>query len=417
MDSDKKFVTGLDIGSENTRAVILAVGEDGACSVVGYSEGKSEGMRKGAPSNLNGPASVIDPVIGKAERMNGYEVKSAFVSVNGSSVCSMQQRGIIAFDSRTHEINRDDLEHLKAATLNDCVLTNREVLDVVALEYCLDGQAGVKDPLGMCGERLELRICVVSALAQVCENLRKITDLADVSTLCLVPSVIAAARAVLTERQKENGVAIIDMGARTTSVAVYEEGDLQYVGVVAAGSYNISRDLAIMLTIDPEQAEEIKQRFVTGNFESEKSSIIRIGREGKDERAFDRREVEEVVKARLNEIFGEVRRKLKTAHYDQRLPEGVVLVGGGAKMRDIDLFAKQALEAAARIGVPQVTGGAADAVTKPEFAAAVGLALLAADEGQYVPQETRHPAKAPKKASKLNLGAARRSVKKFFEKF
>lgn len=263
----------------------------------------------------------------------------------------------------------------------------------------------------MSGARLEMRACVVSALTPNCENLKKATAAADVQAERLVPSVIAAAKAVLSDRQKENGVAVIDMGAATTSVAVYEEGDLQYVGVVPAGSNNVTNDLAIVLAIDPSLAEEIKQRFVTGNFDTEKSPVIKIGREGKDERVFDRKEVEEVVKARLDEIFGEIRKKLKAAKYDQRLPEGIVLVGGGAKMRDIDLFAKKSLEAAVKIGTPKGLGGVSDAIEKPEFATAVGLAMLAAEEIQYT-------SVGGKKAKKgLKMPKTPGLLKKLFSKF
>ncbi len=384
MDNDKRFVTGLDVGTENVRAVIASVDKDGHLAVVGYNEGKSAGMRKGIPANLSGPAGAIDKMLGEAERMGGYDVRNAYVSINGSSILSTRTEGMIAVGTVEHEINADDLNRVEDVAVSGRIPANRDVLDVVPLEYALDGQGGIKDPLGMSGARLEMRACVISAITPNCENLRKATAAADVHADRLVPSVIAAAKAVLTDRQRENGVAVIDMGATTTSVAVYEEGDLQYVGVVPAGSNNITNDLAIVLAIDPTLAEEIKQRFVTGDFDTEKPPIIRIGREGKDERVFERKEVEEVVKARLDEIFSEIRKKLKAAKYDQRLPEGIVLVGGGAKMRDIDLFAKKALEASVKIGIPHGLGGVADAIEKPEFATAIGLSMLAAEDSQYV---------------------------------
>ncbi|MBR0467911.1 cell division protein FtsA [Candidatus Saccharibacteria bacterium] len=411
MDNDKRFVTGLDVGTENIRAVIASVSKDGALAVVGYNEGKSAGMRKGVPANLAGPAGAIDKMLGEAERMGGYDVRNAYVSINGSSILSTRTEGMIAVGTVEHEISGEDLDRVEDVAVSGRIPANRDVLDVVPLEYALDGQGGIKDPLGMSGARLEMRACVVSALTPNCENLKKTTAAADVHADRLVPSVIAAAKAVLTDRQKENGVAVIDMGAATTSIAVYEEGDLQYVGVVPAGSNNVTNDLAIVLAIDPTLAEEIKQRFVTGNFDTEKSPVIKIGREGKDERVFDRKEVEEVVKARLDEIFGEIRKKLKAAKYDQRLPEGIILVGGGAKMRDIDLFAKQSLEAAVKIGTPKGLGGVADAIEKPEFAAAVGLAMLAAEESQYTPVSGKKAKKAFKMPKSPNF------LKKLFSKF
>ena len=411
MDNDKRFVTGLDVGTENVRAIIATVNKDGHLAVVGYNEDKTAGMRKGIPANLTGPAESIDRMLGEAERMAGCEVCSAFVSINGSQILSTRTEGMIAVGTVEHEINEADLDRVEDVAVSGRIPANRDVLDVIPLEYALDGQGGIKDPLGMSGARLEIRANVISALTPNCENLKKATLSADVNADRLVPSVVAAAKAVLSERQRENGVAVVDMGAATTSVAVYEEGDLQYAGVVPAGSNNITNDLAIVLAIDPEMAEEIKTRFVTGNFDSDKSPVIRIGKEGKVERAFERKEVEAVVKARLEEIFTEIRKKLKAAHYDQRLPEGIILTGGGAKMRDIEVFAKQALEASVKIGIPQGLGGVSESVAKPEYAVAVGLALLAAEDLRY----QTGPAKKSKKS--FNLPKAPNFIKKIFSKF
>ena len=409
MDNDNRFVTGLDIGTENVRAVIASVNKDGQLAVVGYNEGKSAGMRKGVPANLAGPAGAIDKMLGEAERMGGCDVRSAYISINGSQVLSTHTEGMIAVGTVEHEITYEDIDRVTDVAVTGRIPANRTVLDVIPLEYALDGQGGIRDPLGMSGARLEMRACVISALTPNYENLKKTAITADVQAKCVIPSVVAAAKAVLTDRQKENGVAVIDMGAATTSVAVYEEGDLQYVGVVPAGSNNVTNDLAIVLAIDPDIAEEIKQRFVTGDFASEKPPVIKVG---KPEHAFERKEVDEVVKARLEEIFMEVRKKLKAAKYDQRLPEGVVLVGGGAKMRDIDIFAKQVLEASVKIGVPKGLGGVADAVEKPEYAAAVGLAMLAAED--------HSTATASSKKSAKGHGSADKSgglFKKIFSKF
>ena len=412
MDNDKRFVTGLDVGTENVRAVIATVNKNGEIAIVGYNEGKSAGMRKGIPANLAGPAGAIDKMLGDAERMGGYDVRSAYVSINGSTVISTNTEGMIAVGTVEHEIDDEDLDRVEDVAVSGRIPANRDVLDVVALEYALDGQGGIKDPVGMSGARLELRACVVSALTPNCENLKKATLTADVNAERLIPSVVAAAKAVLSERQKENGVAVVDLGAATTSVAIYEEGDLQYVGVVPVGSNNITNDLAIVLAISPELAEEIKTRFITGNFDSDKSVAIKVGKNG--ERTFERKEVEEVVKARLDEIFAEVRKKLKSAHYDQRLPEGIVLTGGGAKMRDIELYAKKCLEASVEVGIPKGLDGVAESIEKPEFATAIGLAMYAAESSEL----TTTPNKKSKKSNSKSSGSNPFGfIKKIFSKF
>ena len=185
---------------------------------------------------------------------------------------------------------------------------------------------------------------------------------------------------------------------------------MQYVGVVPIGSNNITNDLAIVLAIAPDLAEEIKTRFITGSFHTDKSPAIKVGKHG--ERTFERKEVEDVVMARLEEIFDEIRKKLKAAHYDQRLPEGIILTGGGAKMRDIEIFAKKCLEAAVTIGVPRGLDGVSKAIEKPEFATAVGLTLIAAEDSQYQASTSKKSKKS--KSAKSNSSGF---LKKLFSKF
>ncbi len=403
MDETVRYAVGLDIGTENVRAVVASIDKGGKLSVVGYNEAKNSGMRKGILANLAGPADAIDRMLGEVERMSGYEIHSAVVSINGSQLLTTKTEGMIAVGTIEHEINEEDLYRVEDVAVTGRVPANREILDVIPFGYSIDGQEGVRDPLGMTGARLEMRANVVSALQPNCENLRKSLEGAKVSAERLIPSVVAGARAVLNERQKENGVAVIDLGAATTSVAIFEEGDLQYVGVVPAGSINVTNDLAICLETSTDVADEIKKRYVTGAFEDGKDIIIKMNRE---EHTFSREQVNEVVKARLAEIFDKVKKELKKAGYEKRLPEGAVLIGGGSKMRDIEIFAKQELEMSVRLGCPKGLGGVGTSVEKPEYSAAVGLMLFATDSDS-------RPAQKGKKAKAESSSFLKNLFKKF----
>lgn len=254
-----------------------------------------------------------------------------------------------------------------------------------------------------------MRANVVSTLTPNFDNLLKVAETANVTPERIVPSAVAAARAVLTERQKENGVAVIDIGSATTGVAIYEEGDLRYVGVVPVGSNNITNDLAMVLALDTEVAEEVKKRFATGNFVEEAGVMVTIRWRGKEVR-LERDRIDEVVEERLEEIFNLVRKELRRAHYEQRLPEGVVLTGGGARMRDIDKFVRNMLNMSVKIGVPSGLMGVADSTYKPEYATAVGLMQLSA--------ENPHHGKPLKKTTKKSKSAGKPNfLKKFFGKF
>ncbi len=377
MDEISRYAVGLDIGTSSVRAVVASIANGGAMNVIGYAEAPNSGMRRGVVANLSGPAQAIDRMLGEVERMSGYEVNSATISINGSAIVSTRTEGMIAVGAMEHEINSNDLARVEDVALQGRIPANQEILEVVPLQYVLDGQTGIKDPLGMTGSRLEMRANVVSTLLPNYENLRKVAEEARTTPEQIVPSVVAAARAVLTERQRENGVAVVDIGASTTGVAVFEENDLQYIGVVPVGSNNITNDLAVMLAVDTEVAEEIKRRFATGSFGAVDAPVV-IRWRGKELR-FERSQIDEVVQARMEEILALVKKELRKAHYEQRLPEGLVLTGGGAKMRDIDKFVRDTLEMSVKVGRPTGLMGVTEAIQRPEYAAAVGLMLLSAD--------------------------------------
>ena len=371
MEEKARYAIGVDVGTSTTRAVMGKIGHDGKISVVGYGEVPSEGLRRGIVKELMSPPRVIDTCLRAVEGMSGIEVNDATVNVNGSHIGSTKVDGMIAVGVADHEIDNDDINRISDAAIAGKIPANREILSLVPYEYILDGQGGIREPFGMHGARLELRANVISALTPDCENVRKVCDAGNLRARALEPSVLAAARSVITNAQKENGVGILDMGSATTGVAVFDEGELQFTGVVPIGSNDITNDLATVLKTVPEIAEEIKVRFATAKFgSSDKDIVIKRGRE---EHRFDRKEVDEVVEARLEEIFEGVRKLLKHAGYDKRLPEGLVLVGGGSKLRDIEVYARDQVELAVRLAKPENVLGVSEEIMRPEYATAIGL--------------------------------------------
>lgn len=391
MQEQSRYAVGIDIGTTTIRCVVGHIDPaTGTPTIVGVGQAINNGMRKGTVANLAGPAHAIDDALGEAERMSGYEVNEATISVNGSHIMSTKADGMIAVGMADHEINEDDLARIEEVATTGKIPANREILEVVPFSYTLDGQGGIKDPLGMNGTRLEISANVVSAMGPYVTNLQKATEMATVAPNAVVPSVMAAAKAVLSESQIENGVAVIDIGGATTSVAVFEEGDLQYVGVIPMGGANITNDLAIGLKADPEIAEKVKV--------SHASALVRHESEGisikheKEVYTYTTVDVDEIVEARLEEIFEAVNKELKKAGRAGQLPSGAVLVGGTAKIKSIAEYAKEQLGLAVRIGKPAGYGGVADHIDEPQFAAAVGLMLIDA-EGAHNAVARKHNAK------------------------
>ncbi|HSW91202.1 MAG TPA: cell division protein FtsA, partial [Candidatus Saccharimonadales bacterium] len=236
MQDTSRYAVGIDIGTTTVRCVVGHIdATTGAPTIVGVGQVPNSGMRKGIVANLTGPAQAIDDALGEAERMSGYQVNAASVSINGTHILSTKADGMIAVGGMDHEIVGEDLVRIEEVATLGKVPANREILEVVPHSYRLDGQDNIKDPLGMTGTRLEINANVVSALVPHLTNLQKSAEMAKVDPHVITPAVLAAARAVLTEQQLENGVAVVDLGGATTSVAVFEEGDLQYVGIIPFG--------------------------------------------------------------------------------------------------------------------------------------------------------------------------------------
>jgi cell division protein FtsA len=378
MQEHSRYAVGIDVGTTMIRCVVGHIDPTtGTPTIVGVGQAANSGMRKGTVVNLSGPAHAIDTALGEAERMSGYEVNAATMSINGAHIISTKADGMIAVGMANHEINEEDLARIEEVATTGKVPANREILEVVPFAYSLDGQGGIKDPLGMSGTRLEISANVVSAMSPLVVNLQKAAELATVTPTGIIPTAMAAAKAVLQESQIENGVAVVDMGGSTTSVSVFEEGDLQYVGVVPMGGINITNDLAIGLKTDPEIAERAKLAHASVTDEIADGSV-NVKSDG-EIYTFDTTEMREIVEARLEEIFDLVNKELKRAGRAGQLASGVILTGGTANIKGIASYAKSRLGLAARVGKATGYAGVADNIETPQFATAIGLMLIDAE--------------------------------------
>lgn len=378
-----KYAVGIDIGTTTVRCVVGHIdGTTGVPTIVGVGVATNSGMRKGNVINLTGPAAAIDEALGEAERMSGYQVDMASISVNGTHILSTHADGMIAVGSANHEITDEDIMRIEEVATVGKIPANREILDVVPHTYKLDGQENIKNPVGMTGTRLEIDAHVVSVLTPNLQNLQKAAESAKVTPRSIIVAGVAAARAVLTEHQIENGVVLIDIGGTTTNVAVYEEGDLRFTAVIPIGGMNITNDLAIGLKIDPEIAEKVKIEHASAISRRDASGVS-LRHDG-EIYSFGTNDIDEIVEARLEEIFEGVNRELRRIGREGKLPSGAVLTGGSARLKGIAEYAKQALGLAARVGTPTGYGGVADDIDKPQFAAAVGLMLIDSEMGQAI---------------------------------
>ncbi len=366
---------GLDIGTSYVRCIVGTrdANDPNEISVIGHGSCVNQGMRKGVIMHVDDTVEAIIQAITEAERISGIRVEHATVNVNGTHVTGMSSRGTIAISGPNREISADDRDRVEEAAAVVKLPSNREILQVFAKNYRLDGQDNLKDPVGMHGVRLEVDCHILTAATPNVRNLDLALEKAQVRPQHHTVSGLAAAEAVLDRRQKEAGAAVIDIGAGTTNVAVIEDGEIQHIAVIPMGGTHITNDLAIGLKIDLDVAEQVKLKHVHLGDPTDKTYRIIVDGTGY---TFEQAETNMIVEARIEELFEYVDKELQKIHRSRKLPGGVVIVGGSAAIPGLAETAKEKLQLPARIGKIRGLAGLVDTVDDPSFATATGLMLL-----------------------------------------
>lgn len=374
----EQYYAGVDLGSATVRVVVAKRdGAAGQLMLIGVGEVPMEGMQKGVVTDVEEAVASLGRALDVAERMSGVPVERAYVSVNGAHISSQNSRGVIAVSRADGEVTADDVARVVNAAQAISLPNNREILHVLPQDFVVDGQERIHDPVGMTGVRLEVDAHMVEGSAPFIKNVAKVVNQAGVHIEDFVFAPLAAGAATLAKRQRELGVALVDLGAGTTSVVIYEENVLLHTVVLPLGASHITNDIAIGLRTSIDVAEAVKRQHGTALPDTVKQSE-RIVIEGNDEGEADhesvsRQEVANIIRARLDEIFSFIDRELKQINRSGLLPAGVVLTGGGAMLPGIVDVAKKKLRLPARLGVPEGFGGIADTAASPAFAVALGL--------------------------------------------
>ncbi len=373
----EQYIVGLDVGTQTIRVVQGKLEETGPINIIGAASVPANGLRKGVIVDIDEAVSSISAVLERVERMTGVPVTHANVSVGGNHISCMDSKGVIAVSRADGEISENDVIRVIDASQAVSIPPNREVIHVIPKTFTLDGQAGIKDPIGMTGIRLEVETIIIHGALPFLKNLNKAITQAGLEVDQLVLSPLAAAQSVLNKRQKELGVALIDLGAGTTSLAVFEENNLIHTAIVPIGSMHITNDIAIGLRCTIDTAEKVKTLYgkaspalVDKLAEVDMSKI-----DPEEESRISQQLVAEIIEARLEEIFDRLTAELKRIDRDGKLPAGIVLTGAGAAMPGIVEFAKHYLRLPVSIGVPSETDTIIDQVVDPSFATVVGLSL------------------------------------------
>lgn len=394
--NENRYAVGIDIGTSAVRVVIgsLPTGDQAQgdidqspeITIVGVGSQPAQGMRKGTVVDINKVAIAVDKAIGSAEMMSGLNVEEAVVSVNGTHIEGMSSRGLITVD-QSRPIGPAEVDRVVDAAAKVKMSSNREIINVTPHTFTVDSQEGVRDPIDMSGVRLESDVYMVTAMTPHIKNLDQVSEKAMLKPIRpYSPAGLAAANIALTDRQKENGCVMVDIGHSTTNLVVYEEGDVIDIKVLPVGSNNITTDLAVGLQTDLDIAERIKVEHAVASPQlrrgNEPTVAIRVGNgQVQKKLEFQTELIDEIVEARLSELFDLINRELRRIKRQANLPGGAVLTGGGANLRGIVDFAKVALQMNASAFKPHGYKGVTDQIKDPSWTTALGLLEFSIDAG------------------------------------
>jgi cell division protein FtsA len=373
------ILVAIDVGTSKVVALVGEVGRDGVVNVIGKGIVPANGLKKGVVINIEQTVASIKSAVEQAERLSGMRLEAAFVGVGGSHVESQNSRGAVAVSGPHREVSREDIERATEVARAVTIPSNREVLHVLPRGFVVDGQEGVKDPLGMSAIRLEVETHIVHGSATALQNLTKCVRQAGVRVDELVVESLASGEAVLSETERELGVAVADIGAGTTSLALYLEGSPFHTSVLPVGGINVTADVAIGLKTNLIAAEQLKILYGTANPGSvdadEEVPVEEIGGEARSAR---RIEVAEIIEARMRELFEKIGEELARAGHVGRLPAGLVLTGGASLLPGSSELGREVLQMPVRVASPSGVGGLTDHLMVPAYATSIGLLQWAA---------------------------------------
>jgi len=373
------IITGLDIGTSAIK-FLTAVKKSGESDleVLSLTQEPAAGIRKGVVIDPGEVSNILQNILERVKAETNQRIDSVYLNVGGGHIFSTPSRGLVSVSRADRKISEEDVDRVLQAARAFSLPSNKEIFDISPREFIVDGQSGIKEVLGLQGVRLEAEVLALGGFAPYLKNLTQAVLNSGLQILDMIPSPIASAGSCLSPRQKELGVALLDIGAGTSGLAVFEEGDLIHLAVLPIGSANITNDIAIGLKTDIDVAERIKIEYgfcrIFPNQSLRKKEKIEIG--GEEPLVFSKKQLADIIEARVSEIFDQVNKELKKISREKLLPAGVVLTGGGSKLPKIVDFAKKELKLSCRIGKPQ---GFLNFEKDPSLSTVCGLVLEGVD--------------------------------------
>ncbi|MEO5376389.1 MAG: cell division protein FtsA [Magnetococcus sp. DMHC-6] len=374
---DQNLIVGLDIGTTKICCIVAELQPDGRLDVIGVGTHPSRGLRKGVVIDIDSTVESMRMAVEEAEMMAGVEVNMVYAGIAGGHIKSGNSAGVVA--TKEGEVGPGDIQRVLDAARAQPLTMDREVLHIIPQEYSLDGQEGIKEPLGMSGVRLEAKVHIVTGAVASAQNIIKCINRCGLDVGDIILEQLASSESVLTADEKELGVCLLDIGGGTTDIAIFADGHIKHTAVLAIGGDHLTNDIAVGLRTPTREAETLKRKFgcaLSSLVDPEETiEVPSIG--DRKPRALARHILAEIIEPRVEELFTLVNREIARSGYEEQITAGIVLTGGTAMTEGMVELAEEVFNKPVRLGPPQGVGGLTDVVATPIFATAVGLVLFA----------------------------------------
>jgi cell division protein FtsA len=372
-----RTVTAIDVGTTKICTITATVEDNGNIRVIGTGIVPSTGMQKGLVVNVQEAAHSIKSSVRKAELMCGHKIESAYIGVTGRHITSVNNRGAISIGNGDRLVRPDDLKRVMKNAQNIKIPAERKLLHIIPRGYALDGQTGVKNPVGMHGQRLDVETHIITTAVTSVQNVIRCVRAAGVEVDDVVLEPLASSEAVLSEEEKQSGVVLADIGGGTTDVAIFRDGSIWHTAVIPVAGYQLTRDVAMGLGLPFDVAEDMKKRYasVIPVYEGKRQTPAEMQQDG---HGVSYQDLCDIVRARIEEIVRLVMLELPQTEYEQLVPSGLVFTGGSSNLSGIDALARDMVKLPVRVGSPSNMPGIPQNLKDPAYATAVGLVLWAA---------------------------------------
>lgn len=419
---ESEIIVGLDIGTTKIAAIVGQKNEHGKIEILGFGKSESIGVKRGVVANIEDTVQSIVAAVKEAEARSNSNIVTVNVGIAGQHIKSIQYRGSIIRPNSDVEISQEDIDGLTESMYKLAMNPGEEIIEAIPQEYTIDGEAGIKQPKGMLGHTLEANFHIITGQTVAARNILKCVKKANLNIDSLLMEPLASAEAVLSEEEKEAGVALVDIGGGTTDIAIFQDGIIRHTAVIPFGGDIITEDIKEGCTIIKKHAEELKVKFGSAlASENRDEEIVAIpGLRGRPPKEITLKNLASIIQARMEEIIEHIHFEIKNSGYEKKLIAGIVLTGGGALLKHITQLTEFITGMDTRIGYPNehLAPGVPDEMASPMYSTGIGLVIIGLQryekeimKSEKIEKNGKETPKQPKKQSKSFLD----KIKKFFE--